>query len=189
MTWLTIIGIGIGLAMDAFAVSLASGAILQEVRFRHAFRIALAFGLFQAIMPLLGGAVGAAIGPWIETFDHWLAFGVLAVVGGKMIYEARFIAREQKKEHNPLDLKVLLVLAVATSLDALAVGFSLSVLATDIVVAATVIGLITFAICFAGVLIGDRIGHLCEDKVEVGGGLILVAIGVKILIQHLAAGG
>ncbi len=186
MTWLTLIGIGIGLAMDAFAVSLASGAILKEVRFRHAFRIAFAFGLFQAAMPLLGGAVGMAIGARIGSFDHWVAFGVLAVIGGKMIYEAGFIAREEKKTHNPLDLRILLVLAVATSLDALAVGFSLSVLATDIYRAAAVIGLVTFAICFAGVLIGDRIGHLCEDKVEILGGLILVGIGVKILVQHLA---
>jgi putative Mn2+ efflux pump MntP len=188
MTWLTIIGIGIGLAMDAFAVSLASGAILKEVHFRHAFRIAFAFGLFQAIMPLLGGAAGVAAGPWINAYDHWLAFTVLAFIGGKMIYESGFIAREEKKTHNPLDLKILLVLAVATSLDALAVGFSLSVLATDILAAAAVIGLVTFAICFVGVLVGNRIGHLCEDKVEIVGGLILVAIGVKILLQHLANG-
>lgn len=172
--------------MDALAVSLASGAILKEVRFRHAFRIAFVFGLFQAIMPLLGGALGVFLRGLICTFDHWLVFVVLAAIGSKMIYESSFIAKEEKKKHNPLDLKVLMVLAVVTSLDALAVGFSLSVLAEDIYLAATVIGLITLGICFIGVLVGERIGHLCEEKVEIAGGLVLIAIGVKILVEHLA---
>jgi putative Mn2+ efflux pump MntP len=183
--WLTIGGIGVGLSMDALAVSLACGAILKEVRFHHAFRIAFAFGLFQALMPLLGGAAGVGLRGWITGFDHWVAFAVLAAIGGKMIYEASFIAKEEKKVHNPLDLKVLLVLAVATSIDALAVGFSLSLLAANIYAAAAVIGLITFVICFAGVLVGDRLGHLWEEKIEVAGGLILVAIGIKIVVGHM----
>jgi len=170
--------------MDAFAVSIVSGATYKQLKTRHAFRIALFFGAFQAIMPLLGALAGLTIKDYIADYDHWIAFALLTAVGGKMIYES-FKIKKPRQNLNPSNLHVLLVLSVATSIDALAVGMTLSFLATGIFTAVTIIGLITFALSYLGVYIGKSFGHFFENKIEALGGIILIALATKILLSHL----
>jgi putative Mn2+ efflux pump MntP len=187
MPILEIVGIGIGLSMDALSVSVINGGIIKEIKFAHAFRIAFSFGLFQAIMPVAGWAAGLAFVRYIENFDHWIAFGLLVFIGGKMMWESRKNDGECKDNMNCLHFPTLLVLSIATSIDALAVGLSFSMLGVQIVIPALIIGVITFAICIAGVYLGKNLGHFFENKLEFAGGLILVAIGFKILVEHLIA--
>lgn len=181
---LTIIIIAIGLAMDAFAVSIVSGAAYKQLNIKHALRLALFFGGFQAFMPLIGFLAGITVKEYIANFDHWIAFGLLSAIGAKMIYESTKIKpARQNPEH--LNILVLLALSVATSIDALAVGITLSILKISIVVAAIIIGLITFILSYLGVFIGKNFGHFFESKIEALGGIILIAIGFKILLEHL----
>ncbi|UCD50505.1 MAG: manganese efflux pump [Phycisphaerales bacterium] len=186
MEILTIILIAVGLAMDAFAVSVVTGSIYRELRIKHALRMALFFGAFQAIMPIIGSLAGLGLRQYISAYDHWIAFGLLAFVGGKMILES-FEIKSAEKNLNPSDLLVLLTLSVATSIDALAVGFTLSLLVASLAFAVSMIGLITFALSYVGVFVGKRFGHFFEAKIEVFGGLVLIGIGIKILIEHLTA--
>ncbi len=179
---LEIILIAVGLAMDAFAVSLMSGSIVSKMRLRHAVRIAVFFGLFQGVMPLLGWLAGELFAAKIAAYDHWVAFILLAGIGGKMIYES---FDEEKEPFDPLDVAVLFTLSIATSIDALAVGVTFSVLGVSVAVAAALIGVITCAISFVGVKIGATVGEKLGSKVELFGGLVLVGIGGKILIEHL----
>ena len=184
MSLLKLVGLAIGLAMDAFAVSLTSGLTMRKLKVRYALRIALFFGVFQALMPIIGYLAGLSIRTMIESFDHWVAFGLLAFVGGKMLFEAIFM-KEEDREINPDDFGLLLMLAIATSIDALAVGLSLSLLKIEILMPAVLIGVVTFALSFMGVYLGRRIGHLFEQKIEILGGLVLIGIGIKILLEHL----
>ena len=184
VSMLSIIGMAFALAMDAFAVSITSGVVIKERKVRHAVRIALFFGGFQAAMPMIGWLAGIGLKDWLGGFDHWLAFGLLTFIGCKMIYES-FKLEPMEKTRNVLDVGVLLLLSIATSIDALAVGVTLSVLHEPIMLPAIIIGVITFAVSLIGVFIGDRFGHLFESKIEVVGGLILIAIGAKILVEHL----
>lgn len=184
MNSFTILLIAVGLAMDAFAVSIASGLTMTRFRIRYVFRIALAFGLFQAIMPIIGFLAGLSIRDFLASIDHWVAFGMLSFIGCKMIYES-ISMDSNNKQFNPQDLLLILSLAVATSIDALAVGISLSFLKISIIRPALIIGIVTFAFSFTGVYIGKRIGHLFEKKIEIIGGLILIGIGIRILIEHL----
>jgi putative Mn2+ efflux pump MntP len=181
-----ILFIAIGLSMDAFAVSIAAGSVCRDLKVRHALRMALFFGGFQAVMPIIGFLAGLGLKSFISAYDHWIAFGLLVLVGGKMIYESLKIGAAEKNL-DPSNLLVLLALSVATSIDALAIGITLSVLTTSILGAAGIIGLVTFALSYAGILIGKRFGHFFESKIEIIGGLILIAIGVKILVEHLMA--
>lgn len=184
---------GFALAMDAFAVSVSAGICVADLRFKYALRTAFAFGLFQFAMPLLGYALGTGFAGAIRGWDHWLAFGLLALVGAKMIKESFGIRDEAScseddlKKKNVLDLRTLLVLAVATSLDALAVGVSYSVIGAPIWLAAGIIGVVTFALCLIGCEFGKRIGARFERWAEVAGGLALIGIGAKILLEHLVA--
>jgi putative Mn2+ efflux pump MntP len=181
-----ILFIAIGLSMDAFAVSVVAGSVCRDLKVRHALRMALFFGGFQAVMPIIGFLAGLGLKSFISAYDHWIAFGLLVLVGGKMIYESLKIGAAEKNL-DPSNLLVLLALSVATSIDALAIGITLSVLTTSILGAAGIIGLVTFALSYAGILIGKRFGHFFESKIEIIGGLILIAIGVKILVEHLMA--
>jgi len=181
----SILLIAVGLAMDAFAVSIVTGSVYRELHVKHALRMALFFGAFQAVMPLIGFLAGLGLKGCITAVDHWVAFGLLGFVGSKMIYEA-FEIKSAGKNRDPSNLAILLALSVATSIDALAVGITLSLLTSAICLAVTLIGLITFGLSFAGVYIGKRFGHFFESRIEIVGGLILLAIGFKILIQHLA---
>jgi len=182
---ITIIFIAFGLAMDAFAVSVTSGFTIKQLRVEHALRIACFFGLFQAVMPLVGWLAGLSLRDFISNVDHWIAFGLLSFVGCKMIYES-FRMESQKKRINPLNVYVLFMLSVATSIDALAVGVSFAFLKISIISPIIVIGIITFLLSFVGVFIGDKLGHFFEKKIEILGGLILIGIGIKILVEHLS---
>jgi len=181
---ITIVIIAVGLAMDAFVVSIVSGSAYKQLHIKHALRMALFFGAFQAIMPLIGSLAGMTLRNYILNWDHWIAFGLLAAVGAKMIYESFKIKSEGQKS-DPSNIIVLLVLSVATSIDALAVGITLSLIAGSIITAASIIGLITFALSYLGVQIGKRFGHFFESGIEALGGVVLIAIGTKILIEHL----
>ncbi len=179
-----IVMLAVGLAMDAVAVSISIGIKLGDVKIQHALKIALFFGLFQAGMPVIGWYAGINIIRYIALFDHWVAFGLLLFVGVKMIYES-FRKEENGNGINPLDLKVLLLLSVATSIDALAVGLGFAILKVSILTAISVIGVVTFILSFIAVFVGKKCGCLFGKRVEMVGGLILIGIGVKILIQHL----
>jgi manganese efflux pump family protein len=187
MAPLTLIGIAIGLAMDAFAVSLGIGLKLCVVDRRQTFRLSFHFGLFQALMPVLGWLVGLTFASLIEAFDHWIAFGLLGAIGGKMLYEA-FRAEEGVTGvvNDPTRGLSLIVLSVATSIDALAVGLSLALLRVDIWYPALVIGLVAAALTFVGLRLGCRFGSLLGRRMEAVGGVILILIGFRILFEHLS---
>lgn len=179
---ITVNFIGAGLAMDAFAVSVVNGAVFKELKIQHALRMAFFFGAFQGLMPLLGYTAGSAFGSYITHIDHWIAFGLLVGIGGKMIYESFKIRELEKKTAVSENLIALLALSIATSIDALAVGFTLTLITDYIIRAVVTIGVITFIISYAGYELGKRFGHFFENKIEIIGGLILIAIGCKILI-------
>ena len=181
-----IILIAIGLAMDAVAVSISAGVCTPHIKKSQAAKIGGYFGLFQALMPLAGWVIGYYAGKieFVERVDHWIAAGILGWVGGKMIHEG-MKHEDDKCRLDYLKTKVLLVLAVATSIDALAVGFSLALMNISILEAALVIGLITFVLSFFAVIFGKKFGHLAGSKVDFLGGAILIGIGLKILAEHL----
>ena len=184
MDIISIVIIAIGLAMDAFAVSITSGITIKRLHINHALKIALFFGLFQAIMPIVGWLAGLSLRDYISAVDHWIAFGLLSSIGCKMIYES-ITVQSSEKEIDPLNVYVLLVLSVATSIDALAVGVSFAFLKVAIVTPVIIIGTVTFLLSYLGVYIGDRIGHFFENKIEIAGGLLLIGIGIKILVEGL----
>lgn len=184
MSSITILFIAFGLAMDAFAVSISSGVSMTLLKIKHAFRIALFFGIFQALMPILGWLAGMGAKEFISGIDHWVAFGLLFAVGIKMIYES-FKIKKAQDVSEMMGIKLLLILSVATSIDALAVGLSLSLLKVAIIMPSIIIGIVTFCLSFIGVIIGKKIGHFFESRIEIAGGLILIAIGIKILIEHM----
>ena len=185
MSTLTLIGIAIGLAMDAFAVAIGAGLTLKEVTPRQTFRLAWHFSLFQAFMPVIGWLAGLTVAQWIAPVDHWIAFGLLAVIGGKMIYEALKDDDEAAERSDPTKGWSLVLLSVATSIDALAVGLSLALLDVSIWWPAIVIGLVAGAFTTLGLQLGKRFGALLGRRMEVVGGVILIGIGVKILVEHL----
>lgn len=184
MEILTTTLLSLGLAADAFAVSLTSGFSIRNIKVNKALKIALFFGCFQAVMPLIGWSAGLTFRDFISSFDHWIAFGLLTYIGGKMIHEA-LQEEEEDKPFNPLDSYTLTTLAIATSIDALAAGIGLSVLKGSILLACTLIGFITFTLCFIGVFIGHKFGGIFNQKIEIVGGVVLILIGTKILFEHL----
>ena len=180
--------LGVGLAMDAFAVSICKGLAMLKVNKKQAVVIALFFGGFQAIMPIVGWFLCKGFQNYIEAFDHWIAFALLAFIGAKMIVETLSEKEEDvvvEKMDPPLDMKEMLMLAIATSVDALAVGISLAALDRPIVESATIIGVVTFIISIVGVYIGNFFGNRYKKRAELAGGIILVLIGVKILCEHM----
>ncbi len=190
MKTLELLLIALGLSMDAFAVAVASGATMKRLHLPNAVKMGLFFGGFQALMPVLGWLAGLGMKNYISGVDHWIAFGLLSAVGGKMLYEAFQIKEEEDcggPKTCPFDTGTLTVLAIATSIDALAVGVTFSVLAVSMIVPVLVIGLVTFAMSVAGVKMGSAGGHFFEHKMEAAGGFILIAIGLKILLEHLGA--
>lgn len=187
MDIISILLIGVGLAMDAFSVSVTDGIILKKPTFFEATKIAFFFGIFQFLMPCIGYLLGSAFASYIKTFDHWIAFVLLAFIGGKMLIEAVGEKEEEKEKEikNPLSFATLFVLAVATSIDALAVGVTFATIEVPLIFAATLIGIVTFIISLAGVYIGSRFGNLFGSKAEIAGGLVLIGIGLKIFIEHM----
>lgn len=185
MGYLELLLIAVGLSADAFAVSLCKGLCMKKINYRHAFIIALFFGFFQAAMPVLGWAAGRQFRHHIESFDHWVAFALLALIGLKMLADARKASQSPPECAIRLNIRELLLLSVATSIDALAVGVTLSFLQVQILPAVTLIGLTTLLLSFIGVCIGSRFGVRFRQKAELAGGLILIFIGLKILFDHL----
>ena len=179
--------IGVGLSMDAFVVSICKGLGMSRLNMRQAAVISLFFGGFQALIPLIGWALGSQLTDFITPIDHWIAFGLLAFVGGKMLWDAFHEDDEDEgvQTDEKLDLKELLMLAIATSIDALAVGITFAFLQVAIVPSITIIGLTTFVISFAGVAVGHFFGARFEKPATIVGGVVLILIGVKILLEHL----
>jgi putative Mn2+ efflux pump MntP len=185
MGWFSLLIIACALAMDAFAVAIAAGIILDPLTKRHVFRLAFHFGLFQALMPALGWAAGNAVYRHIAALDHWIAFGLLAFVGGKMIWGSLHKDEGKISYNDPTSGWDLVLLSVATSIDALAVGLSLAMIGSKILVPAVTIGLVAAAFTTAGTLLGRRLGMLWGRRVEAVGGIILIAIGIRIVVEHL----
>jgi putative Mn2+ efflux pump MntP len=183
MTVFPIILIAVALAMDAFAVSITSGITISRMRIRHALLIASFFGVFQGMMPLIGWHAGQGIRSLVASWDHCIDYVLLVTVGVRMIYEA-CRAQGGQRRYDPLNIYVLFVLSVATSIDALAVGLTLSFVDVRIVFPALVIGVVTFVMSFVGTYVGAAFGHFLEKKVEVAAGFLLIGIGVKILVEH-----
>ncbi len=179
--------IGVGLSMDAFAVAVCKGLCMKRLDVRQALVIALFFGGFQALMPCVGWALGTQFEQLIAPVDHWIAFGLLALIGGKMLWDS-FRGDDGGlacPADGGIDLRELTMLAVATSIDALAVGVTFAFLGADIVLSAGLIGATTFALSLAGVAAGHRFGARYEKPATVIGGVVLILIGLKILLEHL----
>lgn len=188
MGFISLFLIGVGLSMDAFAVAVCKGLNMRRINYAHSLVIALYFGVFQALMPLIGFFLGRSFEKYITRFDHWIAFVLLGFIGGKMIAEAlKSKDGDEKAEYDTekLNHKELFVLAVATSIDALAVGITFAFLRVNIWGAIAVIGVTTFALSLIGVVIGNKFGSRYKSKAELAGGIILVLMGVKILLEHL----
>lgn len=179
------LGISLGLAMDAFAVSIAAGLGLARVTPRHTFRMAFHFGLFQFLMPIIGWSAGRQLSHYIQQYDHWAALGLLSLVGCKMLWEACW-KHESKSAADPTRGLTLLTLSLATSIDALAVGASMAFLGVSIWLPSIVIGIITAALSAVGITFGGRIGARWQRWAEIAGGAVLILIGMEIFISHLA---
>jgi manganese efflux pump family protein len=185
MDLLTVFILAIGLSMDSFAVSISCGLAEQKVSFTHAMKIALNFAFFQGMLPIVGWFMGTSVKSYVENIDHWIAFALLAYLGGKMIYEG--ITRTVgKKESDIYSFRHIMTLSIATSIDALVVGFSYALAETEkIFGGAVIIGGVTFFFSMLGIRIGKDVGGKFGSKVEILGGIILIGIGLKILIEHL----
>lgn len=175
--------IAIGLSMDAFAVSVCKGLAMPKCTFKKAAIVGLWFGGFQALMPAIGYVLGAQFQETIASIDHWIAFVLLALIGGNMIHEA--LDNDEEEADASLDVKTMFLLAVATSIDALAIGITFAFLKVNIIPAVCFIGIVTFIISFAGVKIGNVFGVRYKNKAEIVGGVILILLGLKILLEHL----
>ncbi|NVO10628.1 MAG: manganese efflux pump [Bacteroidales bacterium] len=182
MGLITLFLLAIGLCFDTFAVSVSSGLIRKEIVFWQAARIAFFLATFQAVMPVLGWLGGITIRNWIEPFDHWVALGILTILGVKMLLESQ--KSSDDKNIDPLDIKVIISMALATSIDAFAVGISFAIIEVNMLLAVIIIGLVTFIASMLGILFGKKTGSRFGQKMEIIGGIILIAIGIKIVIEH-----
>lgn len=175
--------IAIGLAMDAFAVSICKGLAMKRMNWKKAVIVGIYFGVFQALMPVIGYFLGRTFENLVTKIDHWIAFILLVLIGGKMIKEA--FDNNAEGYSDSVNFKTMLVLAIATSIDALAVGITFAFLQTNIVLAVILIGIVTFILSIVGVKIGNQFGIKYEKRAEIIGGIILILIGIKILLEHL----
>lgn len=176
--------IAIGLAMDAFAVAIGKGIAVGKVTARHSLSAGVWFGGFQALMPIIGYWLGHSFAGFVESIDHWIAFGLLAIIGINMIREA---LSEEEGQDGDFGFKTMFVMSIATSIDALAIGLSLAFLGVNIWFSAAIIGIVTFTISASGVYLGSIVGSRLGSRSGIIGGIILIAIGLKILIEHLCA--
>lgn len=201
MGFLAIFMTGVGLSMDAVAVSIAKGMTLKEKLLENAIKIALFFGVFQGLMPLIGWWAGRYFEEYIKSFDHWIAFILLGAIGGKMIHESIKGVKERKESERQIEMEIssdtisigneelknkdLIVLAIATSIDALAIGVSFAFLSVSIIPSIIIIAVTTFVLCVVAVIIGKKLGTVLQKYAELVGGIILILIGFNILIEHL----
>ena len=184
MSFFGLLLVALGVSADAFAVALGKGLHMKAFNLRHALAIALAFGGFQAVMPLLGWLLASQFARYITGVDHWIAFALLLLIGAKMIWEAFHGGTDDEEDSDTLPVRELLVLSVATSIDALAVGISFAFLPVSIWHAVALIGVCTFVLSLAGVLVGRRVGRRFGAPAEIAGGLILILIGTRVLLDH-----
>jgi putative Mn2+ efflux pump MntP len=187
MPFAELLVLAVALAMDAMAVAGAQGLAAEKVRARNALLVAAFFGGAQAAMPAIGWALGSTLAARIMGWGHWVTFVVLAGIGAKMIHEALEAPDEKKDKARPFGLKVLFLLAIATSIDALAAGIALAVRGVDIVRACTTIGVVTAVLSFAGVFIGHRFGTRFGKRLDVFGGVVLIGLAIKVLVEHFRA--
>ena len=191
MQYLSVILLGLSLSMDALAVAITIGICRAGIKPYHVLKVGVFFGGFQAIMPAIGWFAGISLSSLIKPFDHWVAFALLAFIGGKMIYETLHEEIVEDDDtcprEDPLGTKRLFILALATSIDALAAGISLAIDQTPIISSILTIGLITFVLSAAGVMLGKRLGVVFQKNATLAGGIILILIGLKVLIEHLVA--
>lgn len=183
MDILEIILISVGLAMDAFAVSVCKGLSIKQINLKNIIIICIYFSFFQAIMPLIGFGLGSTFSSIVQQVDHWVTFVLLSVIGLNMIKES--FDDDIEKKNDRIDTKTMLLLSIATSIDALAVGVTFAFLKINIYIAVSIIGIITFMLCFIGVKIGNKFGDKLQNKAEILGGIILILIAFKILLEHL----
>ena len=183
MSLLEIVLISFGLAMDAFAVSICKGLSMKKMNWKKALIIAAYFGGFQAIMPLVGFLLGNTLSGAFESIDHWVAFILLGIIGAEMIKNS--FDKEEDKRNDKVDIKTMTILATATSIDALAIGVTFSFLRAKIILSAIIIGVITFVLSLIGVKTGNKFGDKLQNKAELIGGIILIFLGIKILLEHL----
>lgn len=183
MGFIDIFLIAVALSMDAFAVSICKGLSVKKLSAKHVLTVGVYFGGFQALMPAIGFLLGFKFESFITSIDHWIAFVLLAVIGGNMIREA--LSKEEEEANDDFSFKAMLPLAVATSIDALAVGISFAFLGVDIVTAALLIGVTTFILSGAGIVVGNVFGAKYKSRAELAGGVVLILIGLKILLEHL----
>ena len=186
--WLSVLGMAFALAMDAFAVSIATGIRLAPPRWSQTARVAVCFGLFQFVMPVIGWLTGRELAAWVAAWDHWMAFGLLLAVGGKMIHDALATSDAKNLERqspDPTRGMVLLMLGVATSIDAFAVGVSMAMLRRPIWIPCILFGLVAAALSTVGMCYGGRIGRRIGSQAEVAGGIVLILIGAATLVSHL----
>lgn len=190
----TLLVLAVGLSMDAFAVSISNGIVMCHTSFRKTLKVAGAFGLFQGLMPVIGYLIGRTFASQIQAFDHWIAFGLLVFIGGKMLWEVwHEDGEDPAPKGDPTDWKTLLVMAIATSIDAMAVGVTMALAGRTGLLAPSygyllcslIIACVTFVICLAGVKIGCKTGNKYGKRAEIAGGIVLILIGVKILLEHL----
>jgi putative Mn2+ efflux pump MntP len=186
MPTLEILGLAVGLALDAFAVAIVSGSLLPRITARHYFRLGFHFGLFQGMMPVLGWLAGRSISGYVAAWDHWIAFALLVLVGGKMLATSSG-NQGDRRGRDPTRGMSLVIFCIATSIDALAVGFSLAILGVKIVRPALIIGVVTCALTLAGLRIGGRVGAFIGPWAERIGGVVLIGIAVKIVAEHLSS--
>jgi manganese efflux pump family protein len=180
---ITILLIAFGLSFDTFAVSVSSGLILRRINFFNAMKIAFVLAFFQGLMPMIGWLIGSGLKKYMMAYDHWIAFILLSILGAKMIYES-FQSEEERKPINPMRFAIMVSMAVATSIDALIVGLSFAFFELNIYFTVFLIGAVTFIVSMLGILFGKKAGESLGQRMEIVGGLILVAIGLKILIEH-----
>lgn len=182
---LEIILIAFGLAMDCFAVSITVGATNKKVTLSRTIEVAIFFGGFQALMPILGWLLGLSVKSYIENIDHWIAFGLFLIIGGRMIYES-FKKTAEKRPLNIDNIWIIIALSIATSIDALIAGTSFGVIKVSIIKTVIIFGSITFFVSLLGIFVGKKYGYFWGNKAEFIGALVLIGIGTKILLEHLA---
>ena len=183
LEFITILLIAIGLCFDSFAVSVSSGLMMKHITFYNAMKIAFSLAFFQGLMPLIGWLAGKSISKYLLDYDHWIAFGLLSIIGIRMIFES--LKPDEEKTFNPLNIWVLITISIATSIDALVVGLSFAFLKTDIYSSLIIIAAVTFFAAMLGILFGKKAGNKLGKQMEILGGIILILIGLKILIEHI----
>ena len=178
----------VALSMDALAVSITNGLTIRKLSWRHALKTGLFFGFFQALMPVIGYLAGVTIRDVIVSIDHWVTFGLLAAIGGKMAWDALHEKDDGAQVEDPTHTATLTLMAIATSIDALAVGIGLALNQVNIFASSACIGLVTFVLCVCGVMLGKKLGDAFQKHAQVAGGVVLILIGLKILVEHLMQG-